>query len=242
MKVLLPVLLAIVAGFLNFLALSRGTVAPEEETFLQASEDVPAGAAIADSAMSPVVIAGTPDQLKSLRSAAVPLADKAVVIGNPAPRALKKGDLILWRDTVPPPRDVEAGPGEKILPVSLEGVTVEPGLLKVGREIGFLITPDDATERPGTTAEPEFVGPFKLLSVGTIVSRDPYAPAASGSSREGDRRVVSVAARLGDDQRLDAKAGRLVAALSSGGRRRIASILLYPAADSKGEDDRVAGR
>jgi len=242
MKLLVPLLLAVAAGVLNYAALSRREGATGSETFLQAAEDVAAGAPIGEGAVRPLPISGTDEELAALRAAAVPEAERATVVGNPAPRPLKKGDLILWRDTVPPPRDLEAGPGEKVLPVSLEGVTVEPGLLKVGREIGFLVDPGATAEDPRSRPAPEYVGPFRLLSVGAVVSPDAYAPAGGGPGRAGDRRVVSVAVKLDAENRLDARSGRLVAALSSADRRRIVAVLLDPAPAPAPPAGRVAGR
>lgn len=240
MKLLIPLVLGVAAGILNFVVLSQKTRPPETVELIQVTKALNAGTAFAEDQLEKFELSGTEEQLKALKAAAVPYSEKAVLLGNPAPRPLSKGDIILWRDTRAPARSLQAGPGEKILPVSLAGVTVEPELLKVGQNVGFLVgaaSSTGASPRAGDVSEPEYLGPFRLLSIGTTLDEDPYA--RRDRNREGDRRVVSVAVHLTEDNRLDAKSRRLVEALASGRdqRTRILALLIDPASQPRPEED-----
>ena len=173
-KLLIPIVLGVVAAGLNYAALNNQTISA---SFLVLKENVKAGQLLEPDLLERIEL---PGNLESLSRTAVPYNMRQVLDGRPVSRDLEKGDLILWRDTTPGPGELTAGKDEEALPISLDGLQIDPRLLRVGDEIGFLIDATPAVSAPAgtaTSARPqprtviEYAGPFRILSVGDVVQR-----------------------------------------------------------------------
>ncbi len=173
-KLLIPIALGVLAAGLNYAALSNQTTSA---SFIVLKENIKAGQLLEPDLLERIEL---PGNLESLSRTAVPYSMRQVLEGRPVSRDLEKGDLVLWRDTTPGPGELTAGKDEEALPISLDGLQVDPRLLRVGDEIGFLVdaTPaGSASAATATSARPqartviEYVGPFRILSVGDVVQR-----------------------------------------------------------------------
>lgn len=156
---------------------------------------------------------------------AVPWESRAILYGAEVKRDFEAGDLVLLNDIGVETPDLELNEGEIALVIPLEGIDVEPGLLKVGASIGFIVDrPVDAEENPIATTTPAVVakvqlGPFRIVSVGTEIE------GYSGASRNSGRvSTISVATTLVEDNELDATASLLIVASKEG---EILAIGLY---------------
>lgn len=228
LKFLIPIGLGLAAAALNLAAVSQSR--PETWRGVRVARDLAAGEVLGAADLEPAELTGDPG---SLARTAIPWSSMGILLARPVPRALRAGDLVLWRDAVPEPEELSAAPGEKALMIALEGIAVQPTLLRVGDGVGFLVAADDdepslppaAEEEGNGPADYRYLGPFSLLSVGERLSRD-------AGSRGGDPRVISVAVRIDDEGRLDDRARRLVHATErgrrGGGRGRIVALLLDP--------------
>src|SRR5262249_23074717 len=136
-----------------------------------------------------------------------------------ATRDLKKGDMILWQDSTRPGWELSALPGEKALPISLDGLSSVPKLIRVGDQIGFLVSKEQqvvkadaksAESRRPSELDLDYIGPFRVLSVGERISRDNSDK--NLSSRNGDERVITVAVKMGADGQIDARTRKLITA------------------------------
>jgi hypothetical protein len=228
LKLGIPIVLGLAAGALNYWVLSG-----QQKTgaFVVVKDAVKAGDRLEEDNLDKVVLPGEPG---SLATTAVPYADRSILYGRPALRNLAKNDLILYRDVTPSSGDLVAGKDEEALPVSLDGLHVDPKLIQVGDQIGFLVAnpppADSAKPKAGEQpkpVEPEYVGPFRVLSVGSVVNRRPGDGAPTG----GDMKTITIALKLqGNSIKDDAMRKFLAAKYSDaeGGRRRILEVVLHP--------------
>ncbi len=239
-RLLLPIGLAVAAGVGHYIVLTQAVI---PRRFIAAADDLAEGQPLLETSLRTVAISG---DLDALRVAAVPAEQMKAVDGRKTARALRKGDLVLYRDLAPPPPILDLADGEKGLPVSLEGVTVEPSLLVVGQKIGFLIAGsrgigDPVASKAASGTNTTYVGPFRLVSVGRRL-RASESPGDAQKLAVGDSRTITIAVRLeGDDgvperRRLVEQSSKLFESIGvgqggmagTGGNRRIVAILLDP--------------
>lgn len=226
LKFLVPIGLGLAAAALNLAVVSQSK--PETWRGVRVTRDLAVGDVFGSTDLEPAELAGDPG---SLSKTAIPWPSMGILLARPVTRALRSGDLVLWRDAVPEPEKLSAEPGEKALMIALEGIAAQPNLLRIGDNVGFLVGDDDEPSPAGegdaeAEADYAYLGPFTLLSVGERLSRD----AGSGG---GDPRVISVAVRVDNEGRLDDQARRLVLAIERGrgggaARGRIVALLLDP--------------
>jgi hypothetical protein len=107
----------------------------------------------------------------------------------------------------------------------------------IGEQVGFLVgrrRPDAPTIAVASLSaddgpEVDYVGPFRLLSVGDRLSRL-EGDAPDGTSHGAESRIICVGIRFVDGRReLDGESRNLVAALSSdmGSKTRILAIVMH---------------
>jgi hypothetical protein len=205
MKLAVPLGLGIVATVLNFMA---GQSAKAPVAFLVAGTDITAGSAFTTDNTQKVELPN--DQAGTLKGVVVPASERAVVLGRICPRNLKKGDVIFYRDVSPTEPDLDLRKDEELYFLSLEGLVTNslPALLKVGDEIGFWVYPRPAAEGgKAAKADPEYVGPFRVVSLGKRITRDGVDKGGQGS---GDMREIGFAIKTsGDHKKLDENIKRL---------------------------------
>lgn len=161
---------------------------------------------------------------KTTNVPAVKISDLNTVMGLRASRPLKAGELLLLQDIAPPDPSLLLRKGERALLVSLSDVAVEPKLLRVGAEVGFVVEltpPEEASgpagnqggsdRRKGDLGE---IGPFRIVSVG-----DQVADGVRGSSQ-----TIGVAVTVDEGGRLSEAGATL---LESDSNRRLRAVTLF---------------
>jgi hypothetical protein len=231
LKLLIPVLLGGGAATCNYFLMFTYT---NPKKFVSAKEDINSG----DELLSKLEVVDIPGRAQVLLKCAVTGDDYLSLLdGRRAARSLKKGDLLLWQDVVQPV-ELKPAPNEDALTLSLEGVAVIPQLLLVGQQITFVVKPagDDVVVGPGSKPagprEPELIGPFRLLSVGSRLNR------VSADSERGDSsgRTITVAIPATSEKFVDATTGRLLKSIIGNNRDQSlikAIILRHPEPDSE---------
>jgi len=219
-NIVLPLILAFIAGVLNFAVLSRTSVT---YSYVTVTSDLKPGEQFDLSQLDQVTV-----------SAKVPGAilweDRNVLATLSAPRSLLAGDWVMQSDVVP---DEEAGiqlqSDEVALNVSLNDIIIEPKLLKIGQPIGFAIRDADASttaveggSKPSGQEHFRIVGPFRLVSLGEIAKQE----IRNEDADQGEfPKTISVAVPAAADKKLDAESQLLTQAIE---QTRIVAIVLYP--------------
>ncbi|MBY0525257.1 MAG: hypothetical protein K2R98_17755 [Gemmataceae bacterium] len=224
-KLAIPIGLGLVAAAINFYVM---TDKPAPRAFAVAREDIRSGAPFKESSIGVMMVPG--EVAGSFPRTAVPYAHRETIYGRPATRDLKRGDMILWQDSSQPGWELSAGAGEEALPISLDGLSTVPRLIRVGDQVGFLIAQTGARtgkEPLVKTGDPEvdYIGPFRVLSVGERISRD----GDKKSDRAGDDRIITVAMKLGPNNKIDETTRKyLVARVGErSGTLRIVGLVLH---------------
>lgn len=143
---------------------------------------------------------------------AVRYADRAILFGAPIRRDFQEGDIVLLSDIRGTKSDLSLQDDEVALQVSLAGVEVEPSLLRVGRQIGFVVYETDAASSTTGPMRQVELGPFRLVSVGDDTEVE---TAGDDKSRTTRVNTISVAAKVGGDHVIPDEQGRLVNAAKS---------------------------
>jgi hypothetical protein len=176
-KLLIPIGLGIAAAVVNWLAVSRQT---DPVFFTVAKEDLAAGAYLLPRTVEKKPL---PSQYRDLKNTAVLFEEFGAVENSRVQRPLKKGDLIFYADCARDQHHLTLRPGESAVPMSLAGIPMEPGVIRVGNMIEFLIpvkTDDGDVD--------EWVGPFRVISVGTD-----FTPRQEKESGRGNSEKITVA-------------------------------------------------
>ena len=214
-KLALPLGLGVAAAGMNWVALHKG---PPPRAFGVAVADIKAGDVLKESHFGKVMVGG--ETSTALPRTAIPFEQLDTIYGREATRDVRKGDLVLWQDSTRPGWELAVQADEKALPISLDGLSSVPTLIRVGDQIGFLVArdrgPAPRSDSPAVRQQqrPEdvdldYVGPFRVLSVGDRISRD---NAEKGPGRGADERVITVAVKTGAEGQLDNKTRRLITA------------------------------
>jgi hypothetical protein len=223
---------AIAAGINWSLMRSLG----DEETYTQLTRDIKAGEPFEEGAIGKLTLRGGP----GFKRVALRYNDRFVLFGSPAPRDLHKDDLVLRRDATPSALELNLKPDQRALSVSLEGLDVNPSLLQVGDEVDFVLAlsgpgmPEEAHNSGRAAVDDgnvEFVGPFRVLSVGARVRRRVVEADARERSDGSSEKNITVAIELNSvDRQPDEMSMKLVKATkeSSYGGRRLVKVVWRP--------------
>lgn len=227
LNLLLPIGLAFVAGLVNFAVLSRTTAM---QSYVEAT-----------SALKP----GDPFKVSLLKQArvaakvpgAIPWEERHVLATLKAPRAIEAGDWLLLSDVVPQDGSIQLEKNEVALNVSLEGIVIEPKLLKIGQPIGFVIRKPDPSQSTGfvskatDSSEYQIVGPFRLVTLGEFATHDAESDAEDQTRPP---KTISVAVPNSEDKSLDSESQLLSRAID---QTRITAIVLYPTKRASAQAD-----
>ncbi len=184
LKFVLPLVLGIGAAVFNFVVLNNSV---KEVRFIKATQEIKAGDTFS---LDNVELLEVLDQhAASLKEAAVRFRDKALLRGQTATRNLAPGDVILYRDTGGLVGQIYDFRGDDIaaLPVSLDGITTPPRM-NVGDLVQLKIPPK-LGDAPDAT---RWIGPFRLLSVGSEISN---------TAEVGESRRISIAYDIKNNKR-----------------------------------------
>lgn len=221
LNILLPLGLAFIAGVMNFAVLSRTTAM---QSYIEVTANLKPGETFKIPLLKQVKVAAKVP-------GAIPWEERNVLATLRAPRSFEAGDWVMQSDIVPQDEvGIQLEKGEVALNVSLEGIVIEPKLLKIGQPIGFVIRQTDETSPTATTnptsrtgdAEYQIVGPFRLVTLGEIAIEE-VDPEEEDQLRP--PKTISVAVPSTDGKKLDSEAQRLSQAIE---QSRITAIVLYP--------------
>ncbi len=171
-KILIPIGLGIVAAILNLVVLNGRT---KPVSFIKVNRDIKYGEPIEGSVLEELQL---PAEFSHLKDTAVPFEDLGVLIAQPAQRDLTKGDIVFLRDIAIRGERIDLRSGETAFPLTLRDVEIPSVILQIGNELEFKVKPSGANN---ANAEPIWVGPFRLLSVGDKVSNDENSKTGSTS-------------------------------------------------------------
>jgi len=210
------------AAILHYAALAkaRNEARVPMEQYAAVKNDYPAGAVIDFTPENAPEFFYQIDIPRSSKVPAVKIADLSSIRGLRTPRALKSGELVLLQDVAPANPSMLLREGERAILITLNNVAVEPQLLRVGANVGFVVetTSPAQVETPAPLRE---FGPFRIVSIG-----DQVADGVQGRSP-----TIGVAVKMEADGTLPADAATVVA--SSNGRK-LRAVTLY-GAPSKAE-------
>lgn len=149
----------------------------------------------------------------NIKTAAVPYDDVATLWGRVAVRDLAPGELVLWQDIAVERASMALRSDETGLYIPVEQLHLEPGLLRVGAEIGFVVPRASGVASASTAAQTfEQLGPFRIVSINSKVEESPYGDDAEHELTRVAN--ITVAARLPSGGAFDNNANRLIDASS----------------------------
>ena len=185
-RFLIPLGLGVGAFVLNWMS-----VQPQlGDDFVVVAADVAEHEPLAQAKLAPLKIVG--QDFARLKSTFVPWSERAALTGLPAGRALKKGDFVFWQDVRYVSADFLPAADELPLHVSLEGVSYEPALLKVGNRVSFIVPALGSEREAATAATGGGVSPSGATTVG-----DPAAAATTAAVlAPADPDLAALAAQL----------------------------------------------
>lgn len=216
---ILPILLGIAAGVLNFIAL-RGEV----NEYVIAKNEIQVGDAFKESQFEKVTVRGK-------IHGAIPWADNAVLNGLFAPRQINKGEYIFRQDILRKSIEpISVKPDEVVITVSLDGVKFEEKLIRIGQRIGFAIREGEmqsaikSKESSQTAVPPTYksIGSWQVFALGSVTNDDGLL----GESNSGRPSTLSIVV----PKNLDSNVNLLLEANS---QRRIAAVVLHQESVSK---------
>ncbi|MES2788617.1 MAG: hypothetical protein V4719_03275 [Planctomycetota bacterium] len=222
LNILLPLGLAFVAGAMNYAVLSRTTAM---QSYIQVNGDLKPGDAFKLPLLKQVKVAARVPN-------AIPWEERNVLATLRAPRAMETGDWIMHSDVVPhDDAGIQLEKDEVALNVSLQGVVIEPKLLKIGQPIGFVIRKAEDTAETSTThskntkpSEYQIVGPFRLVTLGDVAVHEVES---QDEDQSRPPKTISVAVPGAEGNKLNADSQLLAQAIE---QTRITAIVLYPRA------------
>lgn len=220
LKIVIPLVLAIGAAIGNQAYLSS-KLTTEGYVAINAPLRAAEGSRLEDSNLKEVRIHVAEGGILN----AVKYSDRAILDGAPIRRDFEDGDLVLLSDVRAAKSDLNLVEGEVALLVPLSGVEFEPTLLRVGRDVGFVVYESDSEDgasvgtASGGMRQVE-LGPFRLTSVGDDIDIE-----TAGDDRARSTRVnsISVAAKVGNDHVIPDEQRRLVNAAK---RKQILAVTL----------------
>jgi hypothetical protein len=220
LNILLPVGLALAAGILNYAVLAKTAVT---HSYIKVTQDLKLGETF-DLAMFEEV------EVTAIVSGAVPWEDRNVLATLRTPRPMQTADWIMYSDVVPQEEHgIQLEKDEVALNVSLEGVVIEPKLLKIGQPIGFVIRKSDPqtdlekeTGKARGKGEYQIVGPFRLVTLGDAFMHEVETEEHGEASPP---KTISVAVPGTDGKTLNPDSQLLAQAVE---QTLITAIVLYP--------------
>lgn len=227
--------LGIVGAICNWFYLSRQASQMEKESFVAVRSTVQLnlGDQFKESHLIQVQIPR--DNLGNLNEVGIPWKNVAAVVGLPATKAYRGGELLLYQDLQSPSeRDFShlLAKDEVARWVPVDSQSFVPERISPGNLISFITRSDGAARSPGNSTQPlvtssgtDIIGPFRILSLGARTGDRDVRLASSRKS--GQESLIGIRVRVVDGK-LDAKAERLFQVLSS--NNSPLQVLLHPAA------------
>ncbi len=169
LKLLIPLALGVVAAIVNWMVLSANT---QPVAYVTVKQPLNEGDPIS---LDMCVELEVPPTFRDLSKSIVPYRDRGVLSGRIARRTIAPGDPIFFADTDLEGQWLTLKSSEELFPVELDEVAVDPQLLRIGNEIRFRVPALDGEK------EPPWVGPFRIVAVGSKVNNNFSEERASSS-------------------------------------------------------------
>jgi len=176
-KILIPLALGILAAFVNYLILSSSTAKLD---FVTVDKEVPRDAPIELINLRKLSV---PKEFQGLRQTMVPWNERGVLSGKRVLRPIRPNDPIFFADTDFEGDWLDLKDGEKLFPVNIGELEFDPTLLRIGNYIQFRVS-------LYKNAEPEWIGPYRVVAVGSKLRNDQDGPT---SSRQSSAQSIGIA-------------------------------------------------
>lgn len=200
-KLALPVILGISAGFVNYVSMSEMTRMHKFARIVQAVES----GKVIDESM--IEVFEMPGDYRSIARTFVS-HDSFLNKGMIARRDLHPGDMLMWQDLMRPEDRVNLPPGHKLTFVDLSAIPVVPGFLKPGVLISFVMMHEDQTS--------ERIGPFEIHSVGAIVAQSELDKKDESESRDNRHdRMIGLSLDVDEQGKYESGSEKLIQAIAS---------------------------
>lgn len=171
-KLVIPLILGLIAGVFNFMALKTSV---EEISFIKATREIAIGEVFEEGSVEELRLISK--HAESLTNSAILFEDMGLLSGQRAARTIQAGDIIFHRDregSLGHLYDFRDG-DSSALPVSLDGITAPPRM-----RVGDYVMLKVPLEQSSDSTASEWIGPFRLTSVGEEIST---TAESGGSSR-----------------------------------------------------------
>lgn len=176
MKLLIPVGLGVAAVAINWMVLTAGT-APVQ--FVTVTQPLKVGDTVQLEYVAPLAL---PRSFSGLSRTMVPYDDRGVLSGRVVRRRVEIGDPIFFADTDLGGQWLDLEPREELFLVSMDDVSADPELLRIGNMIRFRVPADEGEDGPA------WVGPFRIVAVGAKINNN-FSDNGSGYGSGGSLNV-----------------------------------------------------
>lgn len=186
-KILIPLGLGILAGFVNYLILQKGAA---EIHFVTVETAVERGKPIEVDNLKKLSVS---DKFSGLVKSMVPWSDRGALSGKLALRKIEEGDPVFFADTDNEGGWLDLKDGEKLFPVNIGDLEFDSTLVKIGNNIQFRIRiqkKDSLDEE-----DPKWIGPYRVVAVG---SRSRNDEDGEGRSRQSNAQSIGIAHNMSD--------------------------------------------
>lgn len=189
LKILIPLGLGILAGFVNFMILQKGAA---EIDFVTVETVVERGKPIQIDNLKKLSVS---DKFSGLVKSMVPWSDRGALSGKLALRKIEEGDPVFFADTDNEGGWLDLKEGEKLFPVNIGDLEFDSTLVKIGNQISFRISFDEKS--------PKWIGPYRVVAVG---SRSRNDEDGEGRSRQSNAQSIGIAHNPTDPKILELEA------------------------------------
>jgi len=186
-KLLIPLGLGILAAFVNYLILSSSTAKLD---FVTVDKDVPRDSPIDLANLKKLSV---PREFEGLRQTMVPWSERGVLSGKRVRRSIKPNDPVFYADTDFEGDWLDLKDGEKLFPVNIGELEFDPTLLRIGNNIQFRVS-------NYKEAEPEWIGPYRVVAVGSKLRNDQDG---ERGSRQSSAQSIGIAYNMAEPRMRD---------------------------------------
>lgn len=160
LKLSIPVGIGLAAAAINWMILSSGTQAV---FYVTVKEPLKVGDKFTLEMAEPLPV---PIRFQGLSRTLVPFADRGILSGRVVRRRIESGDPVFFADTDLGGAWFDLQSTEELFPVSLDQVSVDPQLLRIGNLIRLRV--------PAVSGEsdPPWIGPFRIVAVGAKINNN----------------------------------------------------------------------
>lgn len=184
-----------------------------------------------------------------LKESAPLFADASIVVGSPAFRDFRDGEIILTQDLLTPAGfdlKKDLGPNDDVIWVTVDARGFVPSFLSGGDEVSFIVPklgsgrpiPVESNGGARVASETELVGPFHILALGS--RRGDYARTKAAGYAQVQENILAVRVERVSETELEPKAQLLLERLRLSNNQALG--LVMHATKKKEAPRKVGGR